>query len=520
MDWKTIAIAGLLVESASVFGQLAIDSSHVDEVAGDPIPDQVRVRALGLLSGPIASLVPALPPPPTLPIPLPDFSLRPLPDGIIPNFSLELPLPAVLQNLALPPLPIPPNPERNTIGNCGQDADLRQRAVFMELNLQPNNQVLAFARRPDGSLCEAGVFNTAGGSDYLGPLESGQDEIIATDDYLFVTNSGSLAGPLGNGSISVFRIEQDRLLLTDNVSSEGPNPRSITRHGDLIYVVNAGLGLGLLGPNLSLIPETMQGFRFDEATGQLHALTGSQLRTIDPHGEPAQIGFSPDANHLVISQRRHTFAVGTGAEPANIEIVTLNEQGLPVRIHQQDVKADHPFGFRFDDEGRLYLTHGGFIFPNAGAVSSYQLSTDGVATVLTPPTPDPGTATCWNYITRTTAIPYMYTSAAIDSSVAQWQINPDGTLFLVNAQAASASVTDDTQVFFDGGGFDMDGVIESQTGQEYLYLLNVPFDGALPVGLRVSRIVGLKVMPDGSLVKIGKALAQGIPNTGFGMSAR
>src|SRR5687768_3779628 len=81
------------------------------------------------------------------------------------------------------------------------------------------------------------------------------------------------------------------------------------------------------------------------------------MRTIDAFGDPAQIGFSPDGRSLVITQRRGTLAMGSGAEPDNIEIVSLSENGIPIRIHQRDVEANQPFAFRFDEQNRMYLAY-------------------------------------------------------------------------------------------------------------------------------------------------------------------
>jgi hypothetical protein len=99
---------------------------------------------------------------------------------------------------------------------------------------------------------------------------------------LFAVNAGS-------NSVSAFKVQGDKLHLTDVVSSGGGFPDSLTVHGKLLYVLNAG-GAG-----------TAQGFRI--ADSQLVAMPRSArilgLANSDPSNfltSPGQIGFSPDGN--------------------------------------------------------------------------------------------------------------------------------------------------------------------------------------------------------------------------------
>ena len=148
------------------------------------------------LSGLLHDLLPTIPdapPAPPLLQDLPGILPANLPDGAIPDFVLELPLP--IPQLALPALPLPPNAERNTVGNCGAGVDLTQRVAVYGNNLLPNNQIEVFARNEDGSLCSAGRYNTGGAADVCGIVCSAQNPIQIEGRYIFATSPGSADGP-------------------------------------------------------------------------------------------------------------------------------------------------------------------------------------------------------------------------------------------------------------------------------------------------------------------------------------
>src|ERR1043166_2608750 len=86
------------------------------------------------LTGLLHSLLPALPDLPPFPPLLENAPGISLPDGAIPNFVLELPLPLPLQNIALPAPPLPRNPDKSTVrafaaatGKCSRNFFARWR---------------------------------------------------------------------------------------------------------------------------------------------------------------------------------------------------------------------------------------------------------------------------------------------------------------------------------------------------------------------------------------------------------
>lgn len=402
--------------------------------------------------------------------------------------------------------------DTNLIGRCGTDADLTNMAVFTATNEFPANQVIAYVRHDDGTLCEAGRYATGGIADTAGIVNSGQDSILLSDDgWLFVLNAGSLQGQINQGSISVFHVDSDRLVLTQTIASGGPAPRSITRHDDLVYVVNAGAP----GDASSVpLPELVQGFHFDNGAGQLAPLAGGHARTLDADGNPAQIGFSSDGRHLVVSQRRVTLAPGEVGKPEFVEVFPVNVDGTVGAPRRQPVGAAGSHGFRFDGQNRMYLVHGDFRSSNGGGASSFSMGADGHLTALTSREDNQSADTCWNAISRKTDAPYFYTSSYFDSAIAQWRINPDGGLELVDGVAASSAASGGTQFYFDGGGMDL--AISTTGDAEYLYVLNNP---APQSGQQTARIVGYRIASTGELTQIGKSVADGLPNSGFGLAA-
>lgn len=491
-------------------GNLTTASAAVVALVGGLVVTPTAMAIEGIISG----VLPAVPPLPAAPPVLQDLPGVSLPNGAIPNFVLQVPLPA-LPLPELPALPLPSNPDSNTIASCGPTADLTQMSVFTVRNLLPNNQVEAYARNEDGTVCRAGFYSTGGASDINGIVASGQNAIIVDGGFVFVANGGSAQGPIGPGTVSVFKIEKDRLILTDVQSTNGPNARSVTRHGELVYVVNGGVYQGLLGPAISVIPQTIQGYRFDATSGRLTAIPGSYMRTMDAAGDAAQIQFTDDGQHLVLSNRRTTNAVTSGAEPDNLEIVNLNASGVPTRIQLHDAGGDTPFGFRVVGN-RIYLSMGGATaFPNLGGGGAYEITAEGGMNTLTPFTRDQGTDTCWNAISRKTDRPYFYTSAFFDSQIGQWVINPDGTMTLLNPHVSSSSGSGQVNYVADEGGLDMSITVNGT--QEYLYVLNNPVPP--PAGLPIVRMVGYRIGPTGELTQLGNSVARGLVNSGFGLWA-
>src|SRR6266480_1725333 len=170
-----------------------------------------------------------------------------------------------------------------------------QRAVYTLTNQAAGNAVAVFDRAADGTLTAAGTIAT-GGTGTGGGLGS-QGAVALSDDgrRLFAVNAGS-------NDVSVFDIGPAGLALASRTASGGTLPISLTVHGDVLYVLNAG-GDG----NIS-------GFRVGN-DGTLAPLAGSTRPLSGSGVGPAQVSFSSTGAWLVVTEkttnRLDIYAVGS-----------------------------------------------------------------------------------------------------------------------------------------------------------------------------------------------------------------
>lgn len=185
-------------------------------------------------------------------------------------------------------------------------------------------------------------------------------------------------------------------------------PISVTTHGDLVYVLNAG-GDG-----------NIAGFRL-ATDGTLSPLAGSIHPLSDSDADPAQIAFSPDGQFLVVTEK------------ANNTIVTyqVGDDGLPSGPIVTTSEGVTPFGFSFGHRNRLFVSEafGGGV--DASAVSSYELLADGTLAPITSSLPTTETAACWLVVTGNGR--YAYTTNTGSASVSGVRIARDGSLSLLDA---------------------------------------------------------------------------------------
>src|ERR1043166_1665556 len=146
-------------------------------------------------------------------------------------------------------------------------------AVYALTNQAGGNAVAMYARAANGSLSWIGAVPTGGTG--TGASLGSQGALALSDDgrWLFAVNAGS-------NDVSAFRITSSGLSLANRVASGGVGPSSVTVHGNLLYVLNAG-GAG----NIS-------GFSIG-ADGALTPLSGSTPALSGAGGGPAPGSFRP-----------------------------------------------------------------------------------------------------------------------------------------------------------------------------------------------------------------------------------
>jgi 6-phosphogluconolactonase (cycloisomerase 2 family) len=327
-------------------------------------------------------------------------------------------------------------------------------AVYVMNNDADANAVLVFDRAADGTLTESGSYLT-GGLGTGGGLGS-QDALVLSDNgrYLFAVNAGS-------NEISVFATDGNNLHLTDTVASGGERPISLTSHGSWLYVLNAG-GSG-----------NITGFRLD-SNGQLAPIPHStQHLSNDGVGDapgPAQVSFRPDGRQLVVTEKASnqilTYDVRRSGQ-ATAPVVTASEGATP-------------FGFDFTPNGVLIVSEAFGGAADASTASSYGFS-HGQLEVISSTVATNQTAACWVIITPDGK--YAYTTNTGSSSVSGFQISPNGSLELLDADGRTGETGD--------GSSPIDAIISSNG--ETLYVLS----GG------TSTVTAFHIAADGSLTNLG-----------------
>lgn len=290
--------------------------------------------------------------------------------------------------------------------------NLRHHAVFVQLNGGSANSIEAFARSADGSLAPVGTYSTGGqgGKQVGAPVDA-----LASQGSLVEADHGRvlLAVNAGSDSVASLRVGEHRLQLTSVVGSRGAFPSSVTIHGSLVYVLNAG-GVG-----------TVSGYRLHD--GRLWPISGA-VRTLGLSNDavpgfltsPAQIGLAPDGRTLVVTTK------------ANNTIVTfpVHRDG---RLGAAIVTASQgpvPFSFVFDARGRLQVQQAG-----DGRNAGYKIAGDSSLVPLGVSDPSGGNALCWSV----RAGAFIFGANAGSGTLTSWRVSADGTTAVDEPIAASTS---------------------------------------------------------------------------------
>ena len=267
-------------------------------------------------------------------------------------------------------------------------------AVYALTNARDGNAVAYFARSAQGALTYAGQFATGGRG--TGAGLGSQGAIALTDDgrELYAVNAAS-------NTVSKFAVEPNGLVLEAQFPSGGVQPISVTVHGDVLYVLNAG-------------SSTIDGLTTGGAPITSQHLLGSG---------PAQVAFSPSGDELAVtekaSQSIDTFAVVGGVAQPGVSSASAGAT---------------PFGFAFDNLGRLFVSEA------AGSASSYSVDATGAHTI-SGAVPTFQGAPCWLVVNKNGK--YAYTANAAAGSVSGFSIAADGSLALLGSTPGLAHPLDE-----------------------------------------------------------------------------
>ncbi|MEP6691430.1 MAG: beta-propeller fold lactonase family protein [Gemmatimonadaceae bacterium] len=333
--------------------------------------------------------------------------------------------------------------------------------VYVSTNTPRDNAVAIFERHADGSLSALRQVLTGGQGTGAGLGSQGAIGMSKNGRFLFVVNAGS-------NQISTFAVSHGDLSLVDVRGSEGIQPISLTVHGDVLYVLNAG-GTA----NIS-------GFSVD-SRGRLVPILGSTQPLSTAAPSPAQVSFAPDGDVLVVTEK------GTN----KIDTYRVNNRGVarPPVVHPS--RGMTPFGFAFARGDALIVSEAFGGAPNASALSSYRLGDTGRLAVISGSVATGETAACWVVVTRNGRL--AFTTNTGSNFISSFAVGTDGALTLRDARAGATgkAPTD----------------LDLSDGDRFAYALNSA-DGTIS-GFRLD---------SGALLSLGST--GGVPSSAVGLIAR
>ncbi len=270
-------------------------------------------------------------------------------------------------------------------------------AVYTLSNSAGGNEVIMFKRSWDGSLTNARAFSTGGTG--TGAGLGSQGALVLDGGLIFAVNAGS-------NDVSVLSVGANGLTWVDKKPSGGTMPISLTTHGRLLYVLNAGA------------PENITGFNINR-DGTIAPIPGSTQPLSGSGVGPAQIEFSPDGQILIVTEK------GTNM----IDTYVVGKDGIASPPNSQPSSGDTPFGFEFDRWGHLIVSDAFGGNALAGALSSYNAGTSGIS-LITGPVFNTQTAPCWVVITKSGR--FAYTTNTGTHNISGYEIEQNGSLKLFN----------------------------------------------------------------------------------------
>jgi 6-phosphogluconolactonase (cycloisomerase 2 family) len=288
--------------------------------------------------------------------------------------------------------------QRGSSGPSGQPAG----EVFVQTDSTSGNAVVVYDRNPDGTLSDAGSYQTGG----LGGVLNGSvvDHLASQGSLAYDQAHGLLyAVNAGSNTVTVFSAGGGRLFRRQVIASGGDFPVSIAIHGNLVYVLNARDGGSVQG-------FVRVGSALVQIPGSHRALGLNAAQTPEFTSTPGQVAFTPDGSKLIVTTK------GNGS---NIDVFSVNFLGglsaKPV------VNADPgavPFAVSFDTGGHLAVAEAG-----TNAVATFTVNRDGTLT-LVDRVATGQSATCWIAPAGTA----FYASNAGSGSLSGYADNGSGAL--------------------------------------------------------------------------------------------
>jgi 6-phosphogluconolactonase len=337
------------------------------------------------------------------------------------------------------------------------------------------------------------------------------------------------------GSISSFNVAADgTLTFVQKMPSGGLFPDSLTVHGSLLYVLNAGGGVNTACTNFTT--PNITGFKLSGAimtplSGSTQSIDGGALPfgflncdnaapgAISPFTlPPVQCGLNPPAFPRSPGEVKFTpkgkQIVVTDKGPNKIYVFPVLKDGTPGT--PTIFKATGPsqptyYGFNFDAAGHLIVSEpfgsspviGAGIL--AGAVSSFSIGTDGSLTPISSSVPNGQGTSCWVALDPATYQTYAYISNNTSPTLSSYNVGSDGSLTLLADTAATVALPNDLAVALDTGG-------------SFLYVVQSGTSNAT-IGTVGGTVGVFQINADGSLTRLQQAAGLPVNSGAQGLAA-
>ena len=346
------------------------------------------------------------------------------------------------------------------------------RTVYVQTNQSSGNKVNVYLSLHNGSLTLLNSYSTQGTGTDMGLGSQGALAFSRGGTILLVVNAGS-------NDVSVFSVFGAGLIFMDKVSSGGTKPVSITAHGKLVYVLNAG-GSG----NISGFYVTEKG-HLDPIPNSTKYLSNNGVGNAPG---PAQVSFNPSGNILIVTEK-----------PTNkILSYTVGADGVANGPNIFSSAGNTPFGFSFRNNRQFMVSEAFGGAADSSAVSSYSVSNDGTVSLIDGPVFTTETAACWVVVTKNNR--YTYTTNTGSGTITGYRIRYDGSLNLLNTDGVTADLGSGTSP--------IDMALSNNS--RYLYCLNSG----------THTISSLSVNYNGSLTPINLSAVTGLPAGTAGILAK
>lgn len=277
-------------------------------------------------------------------------------------------------------------------------------AVYTLTNSASGNHLIVYARSASGKLSLAATRATGGKGTGANLGSQGALALSGDHRWLYAVNAGS-------NTLSVFAVDDAYARLADVVNSGGAEPISVTEHGGLVYVLNDATA-------------NVAGFRAT-AGGLVPLASGTEPLGTGDSG-PAQVGFSPDGRHLVVTDKTSN----------TIDTFAVADDGSLSAANSQPSDGATPFGFAFTPGGTLVVSDANQA--PSSAATPYSLASSGQLTSLSGAVQTNQAAACWVAITPDGQ--FAYTANAGSGSVSGFRIGATGSLTLLDASGVTANV--------------------------------------------------------------------------------